>query len=324
MTLRMSFRPKPKALFHSFAMPELVLPDSVKRQISATFAGGAEWLDNLPVLTLLCEKRWSLQLGDLFPALSYSVVMSAASADGNEVVLKLCVPNRELTTEIAALRHYDGRGCVRLIDADADLGAVLLERLHPGHMLTTESDDETATRIAAQVMLQLQQPPPAAHNFPTVADWGRGFGRLRAHFDGGTGPFPQKLVDAAELIFSELVADSAEAILLHGDLHHYNILRAKRAPWLAIDPKGVVGEPAYEVGAYLRNPLNGFFDQPDAQQQMARRVAVFAETLDLERERIIGWGFAQAVLSAWWSVEDGSTAWLGCAEILDTLRRSTT
>lgn len=317
-----SLRPKPKARFDFPAMPELHLPDALQQQISSTFANGAAWLNNLSPLISLCEERWSLRIGELFPALSYNVVMSATSADGSDVVLKLGVPNRELTTEIAALRHYDGHGCVRLLDADASLGTLLLERLQPGTMLSTEPNDETATRIAARVMQQLWRPPPAQHNFPTVAGWGRGFGRLRSHFDGGTGPLPEKWVDSAEHIFAELLADSPEAVLLHGDLHHYNILRATRLPWLAIDPKGVVVEPAYEVGALLRNPHTGFFDLPDRRNCMARRVAILTEILGFERERIIGWGFAQAILSAWWHIEDGGTPWLSYAEILDDLRHN--
>jgi streptomycin 6-kinase len=118
-----------------------------------------------------------------------------------------------------------------------------------------------------------------------------------------------------------------EPVLLHGDLHHYNILAAGREPlrqaqgrlWLAIDPKGIVGEPAYELGAWLRNPTPQVFSWPDMQQVTARRVDQFAEILELDRRRIIGWGIAQAVLSAWWDYEDFGRGWkpvLACADWL--------
>jgi streptomycin 6-kinase len=121
-------------------------------------------------------------------------------------------------------------------------------------------------------------------------------------------------VDTAERLFAELLASQAEPVLLHGDLHHFNILAAERQPWLALDPKGVVGEPAYEVGALLRNPSP---DQPAHVQ--ARRVAQLAEALALDRERLLGWGVAQAVLSGWWMYEDHGYGWepaLACAEVL--------
>ena len=135
---------------------------------------------------------------------------------------------------------------------------------------------------------------------------------------------PEALVADAEGLFGELIGSMAEPVLLHGDLHHDNILAAQREPWLAIDPKGLVGEPAYEVGALLRNPhLRRLVAAPNVEQTMARRVAQLSEELSLDRERIRGWGLAQAVLSAWSSIEDHGLGWepaIACAEILAALK----
>jgi streptomycin 6-kinase len=92
---------------------------------------------------------------------------------------------------------------------------------------------------------------------------------------------------------------------LHGDLHHDNLLSATRMPYVAIDPKGVLGEPAYEIGAFLRNPLPDFLARENPHKLMERRVDMTVEYLGFDRQRIIGWGFAQAVLSAVWCDEDG-------------------
>ncbi len=108
-------------------------------------------------------------------------------------------------------------------------------------------------------------------------------------------------------------------VLLHGDLHHDNILSADREPWLAIDPKGVVGEAEYEVGAFVRNRL---FAGPKPEMLLARRVDQFVDELGFDRERIVGWSLAQAVLSAWWSFEDSGHVWneaIACAELLAEL-----
>jgi len=235
--------------------------------------------------------------------LSYNYVAPATLADGTEIVLKVGVPNRELRTEIAALRLYDGRGCVRLLDADADAGILLLERLHPGEMLTIVPDDDEATRLAALAMQTLWRPLPAEHKFPSVANWAAGLAKLREEFGGGTGPYDKNLVETAESLFTDLLASSETPVLLHGDLHHYNILSAGDG-WRVIDPKGIAGEPAYEVGALLRNPFT-LFDEPDLKRITARRLDILAETLEMDRERLRQWSLAQAVLSAWWSYEDG-------------------
>jgi streptomycin 6-kinase len=335
------------------------LPDQFARaMVEVHGAAGAEWLSELPIRIAACARRWSLTVLPPFAPLSYNYVAPAVRADGAPVVLKLGVPNPELTTaiappvaEIAALRLCHGQGIVQLLDADPEQGALLLERLTPrraarvpGTALSRLADDEQATSIAARVMRQIWQPVPPEHSFPTVARWALGLARLRQQFRGATGPFPTRLVEEAEALFAELIGSMAEPVLLHGDLHHDNILTAARQPrltrrplWLALDPKGLVGEPAYEVGALLRNPAH---EPPDAAPQLlaqpqpgrilARRVDQLAEELGFDRARLRGWGLAQAatggalaVLSAWWSFEDHGQGWewsLTCAELLAEMK----
>lgn len=105
-------------------------------------------------------------------------------------------------------------------------------------------------------------------------------------------------------------------VLLHGDLHQHNILSAVRQPWLGIDPKGVVGEAEYEVGAFMRNRV---LHASNPETLLARRLDQFADELGFDRERILGWSLAQAVLAAWWSFEDSGHVWdeaITCAELL--------
>ena len=297
-------------------------PDFARTMQEVHGPAGSEWLDRLPDLLAHCEQRWWLAVMPPF-ALSYNYVAPAGREDGSGVVLKVGYPSQELMAEIEALRLYDGRGIVRLIDADRERGVLLLERLSPGTPLSRLADDEQATSIAAGVMRQLWRPAPPEHSFPTAARWALGLGRLREHFGGTTGPFPARLVEQAESLFAELLASASEQALLHGDLHHDNILAAEREPWLAIDPKGLVGEPAYEVGALMRNqlpkPLAGEF----ARRFLSRRLDQLAEELGLERARLHGWSLAQAVLSAWWSFEDHGHGWepaIALAEILSGMQ----
>src|SRR5690606_21934726 len=158
------------------------LPPDFITTIIATFGErGRAWLADLPDLLTHCAERWELSLGAPFD-LSYNYVCAATrhdgttGGDGTPVVLKIGVPNRELTCEITALRHWAGRGAVMLLEADAAAGAMLLERLTPGTTLrrmvdSGDAGDDAATREAARVMAALWQPPPADHAFPTAAQW---------------------------------------------------------------------------------------------------------------------------------------------------------
>jgi streptomycin 6-kinase len=300
----------------------LSIPRRFARTIVALHATtGVEWLNNLHALLDDCARHWSLTLGRPFARLSYNYVLRATRADGSRVVLKVGVPHRELLTEMRALHVFAGRGVVRLLEADERRGAMLLERLEPGASLDTISvdDDSQATSHAAAVMRRLWQPVPRAHTFPTVSDWGAAYARLRTRFGGGSGPLPSALFDEAERLFTELSDSSAAHVLLHGDLHHGNILSARRAPWLAVDPKGLVGEPAYEVGALLRNPLPQLLKTPSPRRVLSRRLDILSEELSIERERLRNWGVTQAVLSTVWSIEDGESGWqptIACAELL--------
>lgn len=283
-------------------------------------------MEALPALLAECAQCYALTLLPPFPNLTFHYVAPVIRADGTEAVLKVGVPHRENNREIAALRCFAGRGSVRLLEADASQGIMLLERLTPGVPLTgwvNDAQDEQATSVAASVMRALWQPAHAEHDFPTVVDWSQGLEKLRAHFHGGTGPFPARLIEEAETLFRDLLASMDSPVLLHGDLHHDNILAAERRPWLAIDPKGVVGEPAYEVGALLRNLWEDRQTLQNPQRILERRMAQLAEELNLDRARVRGWAVAQAALSAWWCFEDGSpdlTAPIAFAERLAAIR----
>ena len=280
---------------------------------------GRAWLARLPQIIANCAQRWDLVLGGPFGNLSYNFVMVASTRAGLPRVVKACTPTGEFAQEAEALRLFAGRGMAQLMADDPADEVLLLERLLPGKPLRDLPDVTQSTAIAAGVMRQLWRPVPPDHHFPTVAAWSVGLTRLRQHYDGGTGPFPAALVEKAEILYAELSASAAPAVLLHGDLHHENILAAQRAPWLAIDPKGLVGEPAYEVGAWLRNPKPYFLHRPNPHLILARQVDQLAEELGLDRTRILCWGLYQAVLSAWWDVEDHgqpSDTSLICAQML--------
>jgi streptomycin 6-kinase len=167
--------------------------------------------------------------------------------------------------------------------------------------LAVNVSDDLATGILADVMGRMSPRAPTS-TVPTTQQWGCGFERHVAA--GGTGHIPKPLLEAAQRMYSHLCASQSKPRLLHGDLHHDNVLLDSKRGWLAIDPKGVVGEPEYEAGAALRNPYEcpGLFAEP---QTIERRVGRFERDLHLDAGRILAWAFAQAVLALIWAVEDG-------------------
>lgn len=296
------------------------IPESFSRRTREVHgAAGEAWLRKLPRHLERWLEAWSLSPGRILAPVSYNLVLEAHTAAGEAVALKLGCPGEVFTNEVKALSIFDGHGCVRLLNAAPEDGLMVIELLKPGVELVTVADDEASTRIAATVMQKLWRPVPGGHTFPDTARWATGIEQLRDEFDGGCGPFPRRLVEAAEYLFAQLLASSDKAVLLHGDLHHYNILSATRAPWLAIDPQGVVGEPIYETGAWMRNPLPQVTSRRDLHTLLDRRAAILAEMLSADKRRILGWGMAQAVLSAWWSYDEEdilAEGMLGLAQVL--------
>jgi len=185
-------------------------------------------------------------------------------------------------------------------------GAVLMERLSPGSSLipiVVRGRETDATTILAKVIAEMSPHVPPAQ-CPTIEAWGRGFQWYR---ENGGGSIPISLLDAAEATYAEQCRTQRSPRLLHGDLQHSNILFDDARGWTAIDPKGVVGELAYEAGALFRNP----HETPELlvdPSVIASRANVLHSMLGLDPTRVLRWSFAQAVLSAIWCIQDGEPA----------------
>jgi streptomycin 6-kinase len=282
------------------------LPPVFVDNVSQTFGErGRLFLDNLPATLGRTAQRWDLTPGEPF-LLSYNYVCAATTADGSPVVLKIGVPNEEFFSEINALRLYGGQGACRLLNADAEQGLILLERLSPGTMLVTEEDDDLATRIAAGVMRMIHRPAPQEAGFLSLRGWFDEIRKMRLLFGGSTGPFPVRTVETVETLLQDLFAEKSPDVLLHGDFHHYNILYSERG-WLVIDPKGVVGPAEYEVGPLLMNPLGDIPSESEAIQRTRRRIAILSEMLGFDHQRMKAWAVCHSLLSSLWdTAEDGT------------------
>jgi streptomycin 6-kinase len=294
------------------------IPREFAQHIRTVFAErGRAWLERLPSLVDQLVEMWQLTLGEPF-GLSYNYVVGVQTADGSAAVLKIGVPDPVLTREAAALRLYAGEGACRLLDVDQARGALLLERLVPGELLVNlaRTDDDEATRVGARVMRKLWRPVPHdTSEFRLLEEWFAAFDRHRVAY-GGPGPIPARVLERAETFFRQLLESSPEQVVLHGDFHHYNVLSAQRADWLAIDPKGMLGDPGYEVGPFLCNPWLA----PPAVLQ--RRLDILSEELAYDRDRLRDWCIAYAVLSACWSAEDEGSGWEDAITVAESLLRA--
>lgn len=283
---------------------------------------GPAFLARLPTLIKYCEQRWNLRALAPFP-LSYNYVAPVVRADGSEAVLKLGVPNPELSSEIEALRLYDSQGAAALYEADPDLGALLMERVRPGEPLAGLPDDDEATLVAGQMMQKLWRPLPPQHRFPDLARWTRALRQYpeRHVATKGEGPLPPAMIATALGLLGELLTDAHPPVLIHGDFHHWNVLRGEREPWLVIDPKGVAAEPAFEVGPLLYNPPD-VLGWPDLERVTRRRLDILRELLGLDRQRLVACALVGAVLSACWSIEDGDGGAPGVLVLAQILARA--
>lgn len=181
-------------------------------------------------------------------------------------------------------------------------GAVLLPRLQPGYDLVShclDGRDDEATEIIASLLQRMSNTPAHLDGIGPIDRPQSEFAEFRS---GGDGVIPMSYVDRAEALFAELCATQRNVRLLHGDLHHYNVLFDADAGWVVIDPWGVLGEIEFEAGASLRNPITPLLDDP---RVIERRLEIYEQRLKFNADRALKWAFATTILGILWRVEPG-------------------
>ena len=246
----------------------------------------ARWLHRLPGTLEDLRTRWSLIIEQ--PFLSDDVtcawVAAVARDDGSPAVLKLSMPHMEAEHEIDGLQFWNGDPTVRLLAADKLAGAMLLERCEPGAALRTLPEPEQDVVIAG-LLRRLWRVPPHPHPFRPLSEL---LDRWTAETLAGSHLWPDPaLVRDGLSLFQELPRTARDPALLAVDLHAGNVLRARREPWLAIDPKPFFGDRAYDATQHLLNCGERILLDPLA---AIRRIAAL---LDLDHQRVGLWTFAR-------------------------------
>lgn len=288
-------------------------PESFITNVRAAFPSeGPRYLEELPRRVARYAARWQLELDPHYPNLTYNFVAPGKNRAGREVVLKIGVPTDELKSEMEALRLFGGEGAATLIECLPKEGAFVLERICPGTTLKSSGLTlRDATEVVGDVATRLWRDPPRRdHELLYLSRWFRSldklYERLVAQLSNNE-ETPKDLVVRGKKLLQRLLETTTKEKVLHGDLHHDNILQDADGIWRAIDPKGLIGDPHFEFGPFLRNAVR----ESGTDAELIESFGVIAEQLakgtSLDSGRILAWGAAEELLSHCWSVEEGGS-----------------
>ncbi|WP_438445393.1 aminoglycoside phosphotransferase family protein [Gorillibacterium sp. sgz5001074] len=282
------------------------IPDNFHEKMVSVYGSHVEeWVRSLPQLIAKSEAHFGIKVEAPFDNLSYNYIAHGVNREGKAIVLKLSFMKDDLAKEMRTLTAFEGKGAVQVIEWNDELGAAVLERAIPGTPLSATVDDRVATEIFCEVFRRLRSPFVGDDgDFHTMRKWFGGIARYRNRF-GSNGPLPEHWVVRAEEALEELLTTTTESVLIHGDLHHGNILRKGDDDWVVIDPKGIMGDIYFETIQFLLNYVDR---DGDCDTVLIRRVEMMSERLGLDRSRIAQWGIARGVLEACWAIE-GRADW---------------
>ncbi len=260
--------------------------------------------------------QWKLELeGDSFETPS-STLQYVIYKD-KPAVLKIFKLNSDEKNSANILTQYGGQGAVKVYESSEH--AILLERVIPGDTLTelvlTQKDSQ-ATAIFCDVASSLHATKYKDDCAESVAALSRAFARYKASQNQILSPLT---LEKAETIYTSLCSTQKQMVLLHGDLHHDNILYDAKRGWLSIDPKGYIGEAEFEVAAFLKNPKHNRYYADE--RTINNRIEIISNAMKLDAERILLWSYSYYVISTIWGIEDGDfkPEWLTMLQVLEQM-----
>ncbi|MDP8220119.1 MAG: aminoglycoside phosphotransferase family protein [Candidatus Stygibacter frigidus] len=274
---------------------------------------GEKWLNELPKLISQLAELWELSDIVSLSDSNYNFTAFCQKNNSQPAFLKIGCPWSGIDFEIAALSEIKSDYLLKPLAVDKLKGAILLPRLLPGKSLHYIENEEKQNIITANLMKDLKSFQKSQYNFPTVKGW---FNKLSDFLSSPESLIPHSYLHNASSMFDELESAKDFDTLLHGDMHHYNIL-SDGDTWRIIDPKGVVGNPLYETACFMYNPSQ-FLTYPDLNKLIEARLAIFSEILGYHLQQIAMMAYCQSVLSACWCTEDKQNCWesaLHCADL---------
>ncbi|WP_034264022.1 aminoglycoside phosphotransferase family protein [Actinospica robiniae] len=273
-------------------VPEVFVRSTIEREGER----GERWLAALPEIVATLFERWGCRADG--PVMHGEIgVIVPVLRDQGPAVIKVSFPHPGNVCEPDAFAAWKGQGAVLLYEREDECFAMLLERAG-SRTLAELGDNDEVVGIAGRVNRRLAI--PATAGLPRLRDhvgqWEESLRRDAADFAHA---LSRRVVQAAVATLRELGTDQPE-VVIHGDLHARNILSAEREPWLAVDPKGLVGDPAYDGGTFLKTHVFALLEEDELDGAVARCLEMFAEAAELDGERVRRWAQFRAVESAFW------------------------
>ena len=261
---------------------------------------GQAWLKKIPWVINQLSDLWSLS--DITPVdnLSFNFV-AKAKQNKNPVVIKVSCDKKLIEEEYRALKHFDGHGSINAIDIHKDLNALLLEQAIPGNLLKNHysSDIQNTIESYVKVVNALGSQSKPAHHYTHVKKWCEAIDRINDK------RVPKHLINKALTLSEFLLKTADKEYLCHGDLHLDNILFHKDK-WLSIDPKGIIGEMSFEAAAFDLISQEEWFNLKTVPDKITTRIHYLAQTLGIDKSRLLFWFFVRAIISTQWFIEDNS------------------
>jgi len=277
-------------------------------------ASGKAWLKQLPAYLEELAHLWNFRFIKQLPDLTYNFVGLVKLNSNSELAIIKIIPDRKLfVSEVRWLKHFV-KNTPEIYNIDKKKSAFLMEYLQPGNPLKTlvqAGDDEKATRIICHTILALQAVQKKIVGFKHLSALVSDLIFLKGHMDS-------RVLSKAQSLFHDLTIDHSQDVLLHGDLHHDNIIRHNNC-WKVIDPHGYIGDPAAESAAMLYNPIDCFPNDRSLDVVITTRLNILIEELPFDAQKIKAWAFCLTALSAAWNVQDFSTVAKKDIEIVYTL-----
>lgn len=258
---------------------------------------GQLWLANLPNIVNTLSEHWELRNLTPVDNMTFHYVAKAQTLSNQDVVLKISCDSKLTKDEKASLEYFDGCGSIRLIDYNEKYNALLLQQAIPGIVLKSfyPMQVEFVIDCYTTTIQKLHKPLVGEHDNPHISDWLKSLNKANQ--------LPKHLLKKAIDLKDKLLASPTQQIFLHGDLHHDNILQHNNE-WLAIDPKGIIGELEFELAAFDFIHSSELEKGLNIKALLEERVEHISQNMKCDAQRVKDWIFVRLMLSAAWWMED--------------------
>lgn len=282
--------------------------DTLIKNITNIFGKkGENWLANLPAIVEALTRHWALNNITPVNNMTFNYVAKATTRAGQPVIFKISYDEKSIADEKQALIYFNANGSIKLIDNNKQYHALLIQQAIPGTTLKSFYPDQINFVMDCYVdtIKRLHDKRlPAKHSYHHISDWLKAIDKLKPNQ-----PCPAHLLEIAISLKNALLATLTTEVFLHGDLHHDNILK-NDDQWLAIDPKGIIGEAEFEIAAFDFMYITELVNQADIKVLFESRVNLLAQKANLNAQRIKDWVFVRLILMAAWHIEEnGDPSW---------------